>query len=116
MEAKAIAKYVRVSPQKAGLVLELIRNKKVEEAISILELSSKKSASLIKNVLNSAIANATENHGMLIEDLTIIRAVANEGPRMKRYRARAKGRVDRKIKRTSNLEIVVSDEWKGDKK
>ncbi len=112
MEAKASAKYLRVSSQKAGLVCELIRNKKVEEAFHILETSTKKSAPLLKKVLNSAVANATENHGMVTEDLVIIKAIANEGPTMKRFRARAKGRADQKLKRTSIIEIVVSDERK----
>ena len=113
MEAKASTKYARVSSQKANLVCELIRYKKIEEAFAILENSRKKSADLLKKVLNSAVANATENHGMLLEDLTVVRAVANEGPTMKRFRARAKGRADQKLKRLSLLEIVVSDKGVG---
>lgn len=115
MESKAKAKYIRVSSQKANLVCELIRYKKVEEAFSILNTCNKKSAPILKKVLNSAVANATENHGMLAENLVIVKAVANEGPTMKRFRARAKGRADQKFRRTSIFEIVVSDERK-DKK
>ncbi len=113
MEAKASSKYLRVSSQKVNLVLDLIRNKSTSEAIAILEQTNKKSAPLILKTLNSAIANATENHGMLAEDLYVIRTVANEGPTIKRYRPRAKGRADLKRKRTTILEVVVSDEKRG---
>ena len=116
MEAKATAKMVRVSAQKAGLVAELIRYKKIDEAFAILENSTKKSSDLFKKVLNSAVANATENHGMTAEDLVIVKAIANEGPTMKRFKPRAKGRADHKYKRTSHLEIVVSDDFKRGKK
>lgn len=115
MEAIAKAKTLRVSSQKAGLVVELIRNKPIDKAFIILENCNKKSAPLILKVLNSAVANATENHGMVAEDLFVKRAVSNEGPTIKRFRARAKGRADQKLKRTSHIEIVVSDE-KGRKK
>lgn len=111
MEAKSLAKNIRISSQKANLVCELIRYKTVDQAFSILDTSNKKAASLLKKVLNAAVANATENHGMLNEDLVIIKAVANEGPTIKRYRPRAKGRVDQKLKRTSHLEIVLSDDF-----
>src|ERR1051325_10133729 len=91
MEAKALAKNIRISSQKANLVCELIRYKTVDQAFSILDTSNKKAASLLKKVLNAA--------------------VANEGPTIKRYRPRAKGRVDQKLKRTSHLEIVLSDDF-----
>lgn len=113
MEAKAKSKYVRVSSQKAGQVCTLIRYKNVEEAFAILENSTRKSASIIKKVLNSAVANATENHGMIVEDLYVKKVIANEGPTMKRFRPRAKGRADQKLKRTSIIEVVVSDEREG---
>ncbi len=113
MDAKASAKVVRVSSQKAGLVCELIRNKSIEEAFAILENSTKKSASILRKILNSAVANATENHGMTSEGLFVKAAFANEGPTMKRYRARAKGRADQKLKRTSHITVVVTDEKRG---
>ncbi len=115
MEAKASSKYLRVSSQKVNLVLELIRNKPTSEAIAILEQTNKKSAPLVLKVLNSSIANATENHGMLADGLYILKAIANEGPTIKRYRPRAKGRADVKRKRTTILEIVVTDEKRGKK-
>ena len=113
MEAKASSKVVRVSSQKAGLVCELIRNKSIEQSFALLENSSKKSADIIRKILNSAVANAVENHGMTSEGLYVKAAFANEGPTMKRFRARAKGRADLKYKRTSHITVVVTDEKRG---
>ncbi len=110
METKASVKYVRVSAQKAGMVLKLIRRKPVNQAFNILKNTHKKSAPIIDKLLHSVVTNATENHGMMVDDLFILKAVANEGPTMKRYRPRAKGRADHKLKRTSIIELVVSDE------
>ncbi len=113
MEAKASSKYLRISSQKVNLVLELIRYKNIDEAVAILEHTNKKAAPLVLKVLNSAVANATENHGMLAENLYVLKATANEGPTIKRYRPRAKGRADLKRKRTTILNLVVSDERGG---
>lgn len=113
MDAKASSTVVRVSSQKAGLVCELIRNRSIEEAFAILENSTKKTAPILRKILNSAVANATENHGMTSEGLYIKAAFANEGPTMKRFRARAKGRADQKLKRTSHLTVIVTDEKRG---
>lgn len=113
MDAKASSKVVRVSSQKANLIAELIRNRSIEEAFAILENSTTKSAPIIRKILNSAVANATENHGMTSEGLYVKAAFANEGPTMKRYRARAKGRADQKLKRTSHITVVVTDEKRG---
>ncbi|NQX83094.1 MAG: 50S ribosomal protein L22 [Mycoplasmataceae bacterium] len=113
MEARSESKVVKVSSQKANLVCELIRNKSIEEAFAILENSTKKSASIIRKILNSAVANATENHGMTSEGLYIKSSFANEGPTMKRFRARAKGRADQKLKRTAHITVIVTDEKRG---
>jgi large subunit ribosomal protein L22 len=113
MEAKASVKMARISSQKANLVCELIRNKSIENSFAILDNSNKKAARIIKKVLNSSIANATENHGMTSENLYVKAAYANEGPSMKRYRPRAKGRGDTKLKRTSHITVVVTDEKRG---
>ena len=113
MEAKALSKVIKVSSQKANLVCELIRNISIEEAFAILENSTKKSAPIIRKILNSAVANATENHGMTADNLYVKASFANEGPTMKRYRARAKGRADIKLKRTAHITVVVTDEKRG---
>ena len=112
MEAKAQAKTLRISSQKANLVCELVRYKSVEHAVALLQNSTTKTAPLLLKIINSAMANAVENHGMLAENLTVIKAEANEGPTMKRFKARAKGRADEKKKRTAHITVVLSDDPK----
>ena len=109
MEALAKHNFSRTSPQKARLVVDLIRGKGVEEALNILTFSKKSAASLIKKVLESAIANAEHNEGADIDDLCISRVFVDEGPIMKRIMPRAKGRADRVLKRSSHITVVVSD-------
>jgi large subunit ribosomal protein L22 len=112
MEARAKHKMARISARKARLVADLVRNKDVNEAITILDNTVKKASPLILKVLNSAIANATENHGMTLENLYISDIQINDGPIIKRFRPRAKGRADRIDKKTSHIKITVSDERK----
>lgn len=110
MEAVAILRFARVSPQKARLVADLIRGKGVEEALDLLNYSNKKSGVLIKKVLDSAIANAENNLGLDIDELKVSTVFVDVGPTMKRIRARARGRADRIIKRTSHITIKLSGE------
>ena len=109
MEVRAIAKYQRVSPRKARLVTSLITGKKAEEAIAILEHLHKGSAVMIGRVVRSAIANAENNFNLTLEDLVVKRALADEGPRMKRIWMRGRGRRDQKIHRTCHITVVVED-------
>ena len=109
MEAKAIAKGVRIAPRKARLVIDLIRGKSVSEADSILENLNKEASRLIRKVLVSAKANAENNLELNKENLYVKEAFVNEGRTMKRGRAGAKGRPDPILKRTSHITIVVSE-------
>lgn len=109
MQVSATHKFARISPQKARLVADLIRGKNVEQAVNILQFSDKKAAALIKKVLNSAIANAENNNGMDIDELKVSSVFVNEGPVMKRMRARAKGRGNRILKRTSHITVTVGE-------
>ncbi|WP_248929026.1 50S ribosomal protein L22 [Paenibacillus hamazuiensis] len=109
MEAKAIARYVRIAPRKAQLVVDLIRGKQVGEAIAILRHTPKAASPVIEKVLNSAIANAEHNHNLNPENLVVSQAYANQGPTLKRFRPRAMGRASRINKRTSHITIVVSE-------
>ncbi|PPI88549.1 50S ribosomal protein L22 [Candidatus Pantoea edessiphila] len=108
---ESIAKYRRAhsSAQKLRLVVNLIRGKKVSEALNVLVYSNKKAALLVKKVLESAIANAENNNGSDIDDLRIKKISVDEGPTMKRMMLRAKGRSDRIVKRTSHITVVVSN-------
>ncbi len=110
MEARAVAKYLRISPRKARQVIDLIRGKDADEAQAILKSTPKKAAELIEKVVNSAVANAENNHDMFFEELYISEAYANEGPTMKRFKERAMGQASPINKRTSHITIVVSDE------
>ncbi len=113
MEAKAVAKYVRVSPRKARQVIDLIRGKETAEAVAILKNTPRKASKLIEKVVNSAVANAENNFDMFAEDLHISEAYVNEGPTMKRYRPRAMGQASPINKRTSHIIIKVSDQKEG---
>jgi len=109
MEAAAKHRFARISPQKARLVADQIRGLSAEKAVETLEFSVKKAASLIKGVLNSAMANAENNFGADIDELYVSKIFVDEGPTMKRIQPRAKGRADRIMKRTSHITVVVSD-------
>jgi len=105
METIAKHRYARTSAQKARLVADLIRGKKVAQALEILTFTNKKAAALVKKVLESAIANAEHNDGADIDDLKVAKIFVDEGPSMKRVMPRAKGRADRILKRTSHMLI-----------
>lgn len=108
MEAKAIAKNVRVSADKTRLVVDLIRGKSVNEAISILSNMNKKTARLVEKVLISATSNAENNLGLKREILYVSKAYVNEGPVMKRMIMDSRGHVGRNDRRTSHITVVVS--------
>ncbi len=109
MEAKAIAKTLRVSPIKARLVVDLIRGKSVKDALNILNNTNKKSARLTKKVLDSAVANATNNYNMDVNALFVKEARVDAGPVMKRHMFDSRGRIGHNDKRTSHIVIVVAD-------
>ena len=105
----ATAKYVRISPRKAGDVAQLIRGKKVSEAKAILSLSPRVAAKLVGKVLDSAVANAENNHDLDADDLYVVQAYVNGGPTLKRFRPRAMGRASRIRKRTSHITVCVDE-------
>lgn len=109
MEVKATAKYLRVSPRKLRLIVNAIRGKRVSEALAILRFMPSPSAKLVAKVVKSAAANAENNFQMEPEALTITKIVADEGPRLKRYRARAHGRVSPILRRMSHVTVVVDE-------
>ncbi|MFS8540712.1 MAG: 50S ribosomal protein L22 [Tissierellales bacterium] len=113
MEAKAVAKTVRIAPRKARLVIDLIRGKEVGEAIAILKYTPKAASPIVEKVLKSAIANAEHNYEMDVNNLVVSKAFVDEGPTLKRYRPRAQGRATQINKRTSHITIVVSEKKEG---
>jgi len=108
-EVAAVLRGARLSAQKARLVADQIRGKKVDEALEILSFSTKKGADLVKKVLESAIANAEHNDGADVDELIVSTVYADEGLTMKRIRPRAKGRADRIFKRTCHITVKVSE-------
>ena len=109
MEAKAIAKTVRITPRKARLVVDLIRNKDTNEAKAILKFTNKQACEVVLKVLNSAVANAEHNNNMDVNNLYVSSCYVTDGIRMKRMLPRAKGRGDVILKRSCNITVVVSE-------
>ena len=110
MQAVAKLRHARLSAQKGRLVADQIRGLPVERALETLQFSKKKGAALIKKILDSAIANAENNEGADVDELKVTAIMVDEGPTMKRIRARAKGRASRILKRTSHITVTVGDE------
>lgn len=109
MEASAKLSHARISPQKARLVADLVRGMPVERALETLTFSPKKAAQIVRKVLESAIANAEHNVGADVDELKIAKIYVNEGPVLKRFEARAKGRGNRIQKRTSHITVTVGE-------
>ena len=109
MEVAAKLKGSQISPQKVRLVADQIRGKGVEEALDILTFSPKKAATIVKKVLDSAIANAEHNEGADVDELKVSTIFVDEGVTLKRLRPRAKGRADRILKRSCHITVKVAD-------
>lgn len=110
MIVKARAGYVRQSPFKVRLVLDLIRGLPVDEARSTLKFTNRRAAGAVSKVLESAVANAEHNNALDVDQLYVAEAHAGEGPTLKRFRARARGRVGRIQKRTSHIVVGVAEQ------
>lgn len=113
MQAKAVARTVRIAPRKVRLVIDLIRGKQVGEAVSILKLTPKAASPVVEKVLKSALANAEHNYEMDVNNLVVTQAFVDEGPTLKRFRPRAMGRASQINKRTSHITIVLSEKKEG---
>ncbi len=109
MEVRAVGKYLRVSPYKVRLVADLVRGKKVDEAMTILKFLPKKSGRLINKTLRSALANAENTQTIDVDTLFIKTILVDEGPKLKRFRPRAMGRATRILKRTSHITMVLAE-------
>ncbi len=113
MQAKAVARQVRVAPRKARLVVDLIRGKQVGEAFAILRNTPKAASPIVEKVLKSAIANAEHNYELEPNSLVVEKVFVDEGATMKRFRPRAMGRASKINKRTSHITIIVSEKKEG---
>ena len=112
METKAIVRGVRLSADKGRLVADLVRGKRVDQALDILNFTQKKAAGIVKKALESAIANAEHNDGADIDELKVTSIYVEQGTTLKRFSARAKGRGNRIVKRTCYIFVIVGDEEK----
>ena len=110
MDTRAYLKGTRLSPQKAGLVANAIRGKSVQDAMDFLVFNKQKGSAVMKKLLESAIANAENNNNSDIDKLSVKSVIVNQGMRLKRMKARARGRADRIIKPTCHIEIILVEE------
>lgn len=108
-EARAKVSYARISSRKVKIVIDLIRNKSVGEALAILKFTPKAAAEIVEKLLKSAVANAENNHNMDVEKLYVAEIFANQGPTLKRVQPRAQGRAFRIRKRTSHITVVLKE-------
>ena len=109
MEAKAVAKYVRMSPTKIAPITDLVRGKDLQEALTILKFTPGKASELVEKVVQSAAANAENNHDMDPSKLYVAEIYANQGPTMKRWRAGAQGRAGKILKRSSHIGVTLKE-------
>jgi len=109
VEAKAVAKYVRIAPRKVRVVMDLIRGKSVAEAFAILKFTPKAGAEVLEKVLKSAVANAENNFDMDTDLLYVKTAFVDEGPTLKRIHPRSRGQAFKILKRTSHVTVIVDE-------
>ena len=110
MEARAIAKYVRISPTKVQKVARAVKGQPVEDALSVLGFMPQRSAKILGKVIRSAVANADQNPDIDVDNLLISNIIVDQGPTLKRFRARAMGRATRILKRTSHIKVVLAEQ------
>ena len=109
-EVRAVARYVRISPRKVQAVIGAVKGEPVEVALNKLRFMPQKAAALLEKVVRSAVANAEENHDLDVDNLFVRNVYADQGPAMKRFKARARGRATRILKRTAHITVILAEE------
>ncbi|MFO7838135.1 MAG: 50S ribosomal protein L22 [Desulfosalsimonadaceae bacterium] len=109
MEARATGKYMRISPQKVRQVVGTVKGQPVEAGLNRLKFMPQKASGVVEKILRSAVANADQQGEMDVDALMIKNIIVNEGPMLKRFRARARGRATRILKRTSHITVIVAE-------
>ena len=109
MEVKAVARHVRISPQKVRLLSDAVKGKPVEKALSTIRFMPQKAAGIVEKLMRSAVANASEHSDIDVDNLIVSNLMVDNGPMFKRFRARARGRGTRILKRTSHITVVLSE-------
>jgi large subunit ribosomal protein L22 len=110
MEVRAKQRYVRISPQKVRMIVDAIKGKPADEAINALKFMPQKSAGIVEKIVRSAVANADQNTSIDIDDLIVRNLIVDQGPSLKRFKARARGRGARILKRTSHITVVLAED------
>ena len=110
MEVKAVAKYVRISPNKVRKLVDAVKGKPVEKALDSLKFMPLKAAKIVEKTLRSAVANADQHPDIDVDNLIVRNIIADQGPTLKRFRARARGRGTRILKRTSHITVILTEE------
>ena len=110
MEVRAVLRYVRISPQKVRMLISAVKGKPVEEGLDILKFMPQKAAYIIEKVVRSAVANADQSPDIDVDALVIRNIIADQGPVLKRFRARARGRGTRILKRTAHITVILAEE------
>ena len=110
MEVRAVSKYVRISPQKVRKVVDDIKGKPVESGLQKLKFMPQKAANILEKIIRSAVANADQNADIDVDMLVIRNITADQGPSLKRWKARARGRGTRVLKRTSHITVILAEE------
>ncbi len=110
MEVKAVTKYVRISPQKVRMLVDAVKGKPVEDALNSLKFMPQKAAGIVEKTMRSAVANADQNMGIDVDELVVRNVIADQGPTLKRFRARARGRGTRILKRTSHITVILAED------
>ncbi|WP_419661524.1 RplV: 50S ribosomal protein S50 [Desulfosarcina variabilis str. Montpellier] len=109
MEVKATQRYVRISPQKVRMIVDAIKGKPAETAINALKFMPQKSAGIVEKIVRSAVANADQNTSIDVDDLVVQNLIVDQGPTLKRFKARARGRGARILKRTAHITVVLAE-------
>jgi large subunit ribosomal protein L22 len=110
MEAKAVLKYVRISPLKVRRLTGAVKGQPVEKALDILKFMPQKAAAIVAKIMRSAVSNAEQNSSLDIDDLIVRNVIVDQGPVLKRFKARARGRGTRILKRTSHITVILAEE------
>ena len=111
MESRAVAKYIRISPQKVRKLIGTVKGKDVEEGLNILKFMPQKASGIVEKVVRSAVANASQEYPDAdVDDLIIRNVFVDQGPTLKRFRARARGRGTRILKRTCHVTVILADD------
>ena len=110
MEVKAVSKYVRISPRKVHIMIDAVKGKPVEAALEILKFMPQKAADIVEKITRSAVSNADQHPDIDVDSLVIRNIIADQGPTLKRFKARARGRGTRILKRTSHITVILAEE------